>query len=212
MRPTALALNVLVASFTSFRYLRAGLFRWRTLWPFLLGAMPFAFLGGAIQLPGAYYRPLVGVILLLSGARLLWPRGAAIQSRAARPADMGRHSLRRRPSASYRASPARGRNLPLPDLAVSRLVRHAHRLRRRGGVHPLQFDRGLARQPRHRQGAAAQPLALCRCRDARAIVGTTFGVRWQPPMNSQSTRLRAHYRGPQADRSLLAPLTTMGRA
>ncbi len=46
MRPTALALNILVAGFTSFRYLRVGLFRWRTLWPFLLGAIPFAFVGG----------------------------------------------------------------------------------------------------------------------------------------------------------------------
>lgn len=74
MRPTALALNILVASFASFRYLRAGLFRWRTLWPFLLGALPLAFIGGAIQLPGIYYRPLVGVVLILGGVRLLWPR------------------------------------------------------------------------------------------------------------------------------------------
>ena len=74
MRPTALALNILVASFTSVRYLRAGMFRWRTLWPFLLGALPMAFLGGAIQLPGAYYRPIVGVVLLVGGARLLWPK------------------------------------------------------------------------------------------------------------------------------------------
>ena len=73
MRPTALALNILVAGFTSFRYVRAGMFRWRTVWPFLLGAVPFAILGGAIQLPGAYYRPLVGVVLLIGGARLLWP-------------------------------------------------------------------------------------------------------------------------------------------
>ncbi len=74
MRPTALALNILVASFTSFRYIRASLFRWRTVWPFLLGAVPFAFLGGAIQLPGVYYRPLVGVVLILSGIRFLWPK------------------------------------------------------------------------------------------------------------------------------------------
>ena len=73
MRPTALALNILVASFTSYRYLRAGLFRWRTLWPFLVGAVPFAFIGGAIQLPGQFYRPLVGAILLAAGARFLWP-------------------------------------------------------------------------------------------------------------------------------------------
>ena len=74
MRPTALALNILAASFTSFRYLHAGMFRWRTLWPFLLGALPFAVIGGAIQLPGQFYRPLVGVILILSGIRLLWPK------------------------------------------------------------------------------------------------------------------------------------------
>src|SRR5215207_4575241 len=73
MRPTALALNVLVASFTTFRYLRAGMFRWRTVWPFLLGAVPLAVAGGAIQLPGAYYRPIVGVVLLIGAARLLWP-------------------------------------------------------------------------------------------------------------------------------------------
>jgi uncharacterized membrane protein YfcA len=74
MRPTALALNILVASFTSFRYLNAGLFRWRTLWPFLIGALPFAVVGGAIQLPGQFYRPLVGVILIIAGLRFLWPR------------------------------------------------------------------------------------------------------------------------------------------
>jgi uncharacterized protein len=73
MRPTALVLNILVASLTSFRYLKADLFRWRTLWPVLLGAIPMAFVGGSIQLPGQFYRPLVGVILLIAAARLLWP-------------------------------------------------------------------------------------------------------------------------------------------
>ncbi|MBX9945061.1 MAG: sulfite exporter TauE/SafE family protein [Reyranella sp.] len=73
MRPTALTLNVLVASFTSFRYVRAKVFRWRTLWPFLAGAIPMAFIGGSIQLPGHYYRPLVGCVLLVAAARLLWP-------------------------------------------------------------------------------------------------------------------------------------------
>lgn len=74
MRPTALVLNVIVASFGSVRFIRAGMFRWRTLWPFLIGALPFAFLGGAVKLPGEYYRPLVGVVLLLSAFRLLWPK------------------------------------------------------------------------------------------------------------------------------------------
>lgn len=74
MRPTALTLNILVASFTSARYVRANAFRWRTLWPFLAGAVPMAVLGGAIQLPGQFYRPLVGVVLLVAAARLLWPK------------------------------------------------------------------------------------------------------------------------------------------
>ena len=74
MRPTALVLNILAASLTSFRYVRAGLFSWRVLWPFLLGAAPFAFFGGSLQVPGEVYRPLVGAVLWLSAARLLWPK------------------------------------------------------------------------------------------------------------------------------------------
>jgi uncharacterized protein len=74
MRPTALVLNVIAASFAALRYARADLFRWRTLWPFLIGAAPFAFLGGSLQLPSDAYRKLVGLVLLLSAARLLWPR------------------------------------------------------------------------------------------------------------------------------------------
>jgi hypothetical protein len=72
MRPTALVLNIIVASFASVRFARAGLFRWRTLWPFLLGALPLAFIGGSIHLPGEHYRPLVGAVLFLSALRLLW--------------------------------------------------------------------------------------------------------------------------------------------
>jgi uncharacterized membrane protein YfcA len=73
MKPTALALNIIAASFGSARYTQAGLFRWRTLWPFLIGALPFAFLGGRIQLAAAFYKPLVGAVLLFSAARLMFP-------------------------------------------------------------------------------------------------------------------------------------------
>jgi uncharacterized membrane protein YfcA len=84
MRPTALSLNILVATLASWRYFSAGYFRWRVLWPFAAGAIPFAFIGGAIQLPGAYYRPIVGVVLLFSAVRFLWPRPARL---AAEPRD-----------------------------------------------------------------------------------------------------------------------------
>jgi uncharacterized protein len=73
IRPTALVLNILVTSFSSVRYIRAGLFDWRTLWPVLLGAVPLAFVGGSIHLSGQFYKPLVGAVLLFSAIRLFWP-------------------------------------------------------------------------------------------------------------------------------------------
>jgi uncharacterized membrane protein YfcA len=72
MRPTALALNIFVAALGSYRYAHAGYFRWRVVWPFLLGSLPFAFIGGGIQLPGNYYRVIVGVVLILSGLRMFF--------------------------------------------------------------------------------------------------------------------------------------------
>ena len=51
MRPAALALNILVASIATYRYARAGHFAWRTFYPFALSSVPFAFLGGSLQLP-----------------------------------------------------------------------------------------------------------------------------------------------------------------
>lgn len=74
MKPTALTLNMLVAALASARYLRAGQFRWRVLWPFMLTAVPAAFIGGVISLPPHVYRPLVGVVLWFSAYRLLRPQ------------------------------------------------------------------------------------------------------------------------------------------
>lgn len=72
MRPTALVLNLLVASLGTYRYWRAHLIRWRMLLPFVIGSMPLAFVGGRIQLPVPGYRALVGVVLLLSAAVIAW--------------------------------------------------------------------------------------------------------------------------------------------
>jgi uncharacterized membrane protein YfcA len=71
MKPTALALNVVVAAIASWKYVRAGLFKWRTLWPFMLTSVPFSFLGGAVTLPGMLYRRAVGVVLVYAAVRLL---------------------------------------------------------------------------------------------------------------------------------------------
>ena len=70
MRPTALVLNLLVASIASVRFARAGLFSWSLLWPFALGSIPMAYIGGAITLPGHWYRTLIGLVLWLAAVRL----------------------------------------------------------------------------------------------------------------------------------------------
>lgn len=72
MRSTALALNVLVAGVTVYRFRRAGHIRWRPLWPFLAGSLPLAALGGALQLERGAYHALVGALLLLSAAYVAW--------------------------------------------------------------------------------------------------------------------------------------------
>lgn len=67
-RPTALALNILVASFVTLRFWRAGLFHPRALVPFILASIPLAFVGGAIHVPASLYKPLLGGVLLVAAA------------------------------------------------------------------------------------------------------------------------------------------------
>jgi uncharacterized membrane protein YfcA len=78
MKPTALALNLLVAGFGAWRYSRHGLSNWKLVVAFAITATPAAFIGGGIHLPAVYYKPLVGILLWLAAARLLWqPRDIA---------------------------------------------------------------------------------------------------------------------------------------
>ena len=70
MRPTALVLNLFVASIVIVRFARAGHLPWRNLVPLAVGSIPMAFIGGGIDLPGEIYRPLVAVVLLAGAWRL----------------------------------------------------------------------------------------------------------------------------------------------
>jgi uncharacterized protein len=72
MKPTALALNLLVAGFGTWLYARRNLTNWKLVLAFALTATPAAFIGGGIHLPAIYYKPLVGTLLWASAARLLW--------------------------------------------------------------------------------------------------------------------------------------------
>lgn len=79
MRPTALVLNVLVASMGTYRLHRAGLVNWQALFRLAAASIPLAFIGGMIQLPGDWYRTLVGLVLAAAAIRLF------IDPREARP-------------------------------------------------------------------------------------------------------------------------------
>jgi uncharacterized protein len=70
MRPIALSLNILVSAIATWKFQRAGHFRWRLFWPFAVVSVPLAFVGGAITLPGHAYKALVGVVLVYAAVQL----------------------------------------------------------------------------------------------------------------------------------------------
>jgi uncharacterized membrane protein YfcA len=72
IRPTALTLNIAVSAYASWRYIRNKFFD-KKLFLFLsLGATPAAFIGGHINLPSEIYKPVVGVLLIVSGLRFIF--------------------------------------------------------------------------------------------------------------------------------------------
>jgi len=64
MKPTALALNILVSAVATLKFYRAGLFKWNLFWPFAIASIPAAYIGGATTLPARWYKVLVGVVLI----------------------------------------------------------------------------------------------------------------------------------------------------
>jgi hypothetical protein len=72
IKPTALALNILVASIGSWQFWRAGHFSWRLFWPFALLSIPLAFVGGYVDLPTYVFKIAIGAVLLFSAAYFFW--------------------------------------------------------------------------------------------------------------------------------------------
>ena len=69
IKPTALSLNILVASIATWQFYRAGHFSWKLFWPFAVLAVPFAFVGGHLNLPTHLFKVVLGVVLLYSAMR-----------------------------------------------------------------------------------------------------------------------------------------------
>lgn len=69
-RPTALMLNLFVASIAFFQFHRNGHFDRGIFISFALGSVPLAFVGGMIHLPTFVYKLILGVCLILAALRL----------------------------------------------------------------------------------------------------------------------------------------------
>jgi uncharacterized membrane protein YfcA len=72
IRPTALALNTLVAAIGTARFARAGHLTWQGTYPFVLLGLPFSVLGGATHLPAHLYQPIVGAVLIIAAWQMAW--------------------------------------------------------------------------------------------------------------------------------------------
>lgn len=64
IKPTALVLNVLVASIATVKFARAKAFSQQLFLPLIITSIPCAYLGGLISLPGNIYKPLIGLVLI----------------------------------------------------------------------------------------------------------------------------------------------------
>lgn len=71
MRPAALVMNIAVTVLVSVQFYRAGYFRSSLFWPFALGSVPMAYLGGTWTIPEPIYKYLVGAALLIAALRLV---------------------------------------------------------------------------------------------------------------------------------------------
>jgi uncharacterized protein len=71
IKPSALVLNILVASLTSWQFWQAGHFSWKLFAPFAALAVPLAFLGGYFNLPPSLFKILVGIVLIFSAIRFI---------------------------------------------------------------------------------------------------------------------------------------------
>ena len=90
IKPTALMLNILVASIGTWQFWRAGHFRGALFWPFAVAAIPLAFLGGWLNLPAPGLKLALGLVLLFSAANFLFrPAEPAHTQPPSRPVALG---------------------------------------------------------------------------------------------------------------------------
>ncbi|MEI6678891.1 MAG: sulfite exporter TauE/SafE family protein [Mariniphaga sp.] len=80
MKPTALTLNVFVSAIAFFSYYKAGFFKWKLIYPFLITSIPLSYLGALVQINSATYKFILGVFLLIATARIVFIPNAVTET------------------------------------------------------------------------------------------------------------------------------------
>ncbi|MGG9972586.1 sulfite exporter TauE/SafE family protein [Ferruginibacter sp. SUN002] len=70
-KPVVLVLNIIIASIAFIQFYRAGYFKWKLAWPFLITSIPCAFLGSNFTTSESVYKLLLGFALIFPIIRLL---------------------------------------------------------------------------------------------------------------------------------------------
>ncbi|MDL2145429.1 sulfite exporter TauE/SafE family protein [Flavobacterium tructae] len=70
MKPSALLLNLFVASISFFFYYRKNYFRPKLFYPFAIASIPAAFIGGFVTLDNTIYKVVLGLVLVFAALRL----------------------------------------------------------------------------------------------------------------------------------------------
>lgn len=69
-KPLVLVMNIMIAGIAFVQFYRAGYFKWKLCWPFLITSIPAAFIGSAIAVQNHVYNLLLGLALLFPVVRL----------------------------------------------------------------------------------------------------------------------------------------------
>ena len=71
MKPTALLLNLFVAAISFFYYYKEGYFNKKLFLSFAITSIPFAFLGGTIEVDASLYKKILAVLLVFAILKML---------------------------------------------------------------------------------------------------------------------------------------------
>ena len=68
----ALSCNIIVVSGNCFNYIRAGNLNYKLLFPYLIGSIPLAYMGGSLSIEKQLFEILLFIVLLVAGLLLLF--------------------------------------------------------------------------------------------------------------------------------------------